>query len=123
VAVARVGSIALDCAEPSVLASFWAGMLGGEIAFTSDEFVAVKTDRAWLAAVRVAAYSPPSWPEGGAPKQMHLDLSVDDLDRAETEALRLGARRSDEQPAPERWRVLFDPAGHPFCLSTQIPDA
>ena len=26
-----------------------------------------------------------------------------------------------EQPDPERWRVLFDPAGHPFCLTTQIP--
>jgi Glyoxalase-like domain len=45
---------------------------------------------------------------------------VDDLDRAE--ALRLGARRAIEQRAPDRWRVLLDPAGHPFCLSTQIPD-
>jgi hypothetical protein len=21
----------------------------------------------------------------------------------------------------DRWRVLLDPAGHPFCLTTQIP--
>jgi len=53
---------------------------------------------------------------------MHLDLAVDDLDQAEAEALRLGARPAAEQPAPDRWRVLLDPAGHPFCLSTQIPD-
>ena len=26
------------------------------------------------------------------------------------------------QPAPDRYIVLLDPAGHPFCLSTQIPD-
>jgi len=26
------------------------------------------------------------------------------------------------QPAPDRYLVLLDPAGHPFCLSTQIPE-
>jgi hypothetical protein len=45
VEVARLGSIALDCADPSPLAAFWAELLGGEVAFTSDHFVAVKTDK------------------------------------------------------------------------------
>ncbi len=121
-AVARLGSIALDCAQPAALGAFWAELLGGEIAFTSDAFVAVKTDRVWLAATRVDGYEAPSWPGGATPKQIHLDLAVDDLDAAEAEALRLGAMRAVDQPAPERWRVLLDPAGHPFCLSTQIPD-
>jgi hypothetical protein len=121
-AITRLGSVSLDCDNPAALAAFWAELLGGEIGFTSDEFVAVKTERAWLAAVRVPDYQPPSWPDGGLPKQIHLDLAVDDLDEAEAEAVRLGARRADEQPAPERWRVLLDPAGHPFCLSTQIPE-
>ena len=52
---------------------------------------------------------------------MHLDLAVTDLEAAEAEAVRLGAVRTDEQPAPDRYRVMLDPAGHPFCLSTQIP--
>jgi hypothetical protein len=30
--------------------------------------------------------------------------------------------RADVQPSPDRWRVLLDPAGHPFCLSVQIPE-
>jgi hypothetical protein len=120
-AVARLGSISLDCAHPSPLAEFWAALLGGEIAFTSEAFVAVKTDRMWLSAVRVDDYTPPVWP-GGVAKQMHLDLAVKDLDVAEAEAVRLGAVKADEQPAPERWRVLLDPAGHPFCLSSQIPE-
>ncbi|MGH9132273.1 MAG: VOC family protein [Acidimicrobiales bacterium] len=120
--VARLGSIALDCAEPGPLAAFWADLLGGEVAFTSETFVAVKTDRGWLAAVRVDDYRAPSWPGASNPKQMHLDLAVDDLDQAEAEALRLGARRPDEQPSPDKWRVLLDPAGHPFCLTTQIPE-
>lgn len=118
----RFGALALDCAEPARLAAFWAELLGGEIAFTGDAFVAVKTDRIWLSTVRVEDYEPPSWPDGGTPKQMHIDLAVDDLDQAEAEAVRLGAKRAADQPSPDRWRVLLDPAGHPFCLSTQIPE-
>jgi hypothetical protein len=121
-ALARLGSTALDCADPAALASFWAQLVGGEVAFTSDEFCAVKTDRGWLATVKVADHKPPSWPDAQVPKQMHLDLAVDDLDAAEAEAIRLGAVKPAEQPAPDRWRVLLDPAGHPFCLSSQIPE-
>lgn len=121
-AVARSISISLDCAEPLALATFWAELVGGEVAFTSDEFVAVKTGRGWLATVRVLDYRPPSWPDGPIPKQMHLDVAVDDLEEAEAAALRLGARPAAEQPEPQRWQVLLDPAGHPFCLTTQIPD-
>ncbi len=121
-AVARLGSISLDCAEPEPLAAFWAELLGGEVAFTSDDFVAVKTERGWISAVRVPDFTAPSWPGGTVPKQMHLDLAVDDLDAAEAEAVRLGAHPAPEQPAADRWRVLLDPAGHPFCLSSQIPE-
>jgi hypothetical protein len=120
--VARLGSISLDCAEPAELAAFWSQLLGGEIAFTSETFVAVKTDQMWLSAVKVHDFKAPTWPEDRVPKQMHLDLAVDDLDAAEAEAIRLGATLATEQPSPERWRVLTDPAGHPFCLSSQIPE-
>lgn len=118
----RLGSIALDCADPLPLATFWADLLGGEVAFTSDAFVAIKTDRIWLAATRVEDYTPPTWPEAQTPKQMHLDLAVENLKEAEEQATALGAVRATSQPAPERYIVLFDPAGHPFCLSTQIPE-
>ena len=121
-AVARLASISLDCDDPSALATFWAALVGGDIVPVNEDFVAVRTERGWLVAVRVPGFQPPSWPEGSVPKQMHIDLAVDDLDVAEPEAIRLGARRAVVQPAPERWRVLLDPAGHPFCLSTQIPE-
>jgi len=55
------------------------------------------------------------------PKQIHLELAVQDLETAEAEALALGATRPDQQPNPEHWRVLIDPAGHPFCITTLIP--
>jgi hypothetical protein len=112
----------LDCSDPVALGAFWAQLLGGEVAFSSEEFVAVKTDRVWVTAVRVPDHQPPTWPDGTRPKQIHFDLAVDDLGQAETEALRLGAVRAAGQPAPDRYIVLTDPAGHPFCLSTQIPE-
>jgi glyoxalase superfamily protein len=116
VAVARLGAITLDCDDPPALADFWTALLDGEVIFSSDDIVAVRTDRGSLAAVRVPDYRPPTWPGDSLPKQMHLDLTVEDLDAAEAEAVRLGARRVEEQPDPQRWRVLLDPAGHPFCL-------
>jgi hypothetical protein len=114
--------VALDCADPVALGAFWAELLDGEVAFSNEEFVAVKTDRGWVTAVRVPRHQTPTWPGGARPKQIHLDLAVEDLSQAETEALRLGAVRAAEQPAPDRYVVLIDPAGHPFCLSTQIPE-
>jgi hypothetical protein len=111
-----MGLIVLDCQDPAVLAAFWAALLDGETSFISEDVVAVKTDRGSLAAVRVPHYQPPTWPDTKVPKQVHLDLAVDDLDAAEAEATRLGARRAEVQPQPARWRVMLDPAGHPFCL-------
>ena len=121
-AVARLASTSLDCSDPSALVDFWAALLGGEVAFRSDEFCAVKTGNGWIAAVKVADYRPPTWPASEVPKQVHLDLATSDLEMAEAEALRLGARKAADQPAPDRWRVFFDPAGHPFCFTTQIPE-
>ena len=120
-AVARSGFVSLDCADPLTLGEFWAAMLGGEIRFTSATTVGVRTDWVWLTALKIPDYVAPTWPDSDVPKQIHLDLAVTDLDAAAAEAERLGARIAPTQPAPDRWRVLLDPAGHPFCLTTQIP--
>ncbi len=120
-AIAGTLFLSLDCAEPLPLAEFWGAMLGGEVAVVSDATVCVRTSWVWLAAMRVQDYQPPTWPASTVPKQMHLDLGVDDLAAALTEALAVGAVPADFQPAPDKRRILLDPAGHPFCLTTQIP--
>ncbi len=119
-AVGKWVSVALDCSDPAPLAAFWAEMIGGEVVLSTDEFVVVKSGSVALATVRVPDYRPPIWPDGERPKQMHLDLAVDDLDRAQAQAVALGARVVDDQPSVDLWRVMLDPAGHPFCLSAQI---
>lgn len=120
-AVARLGSITLDCDDPERLARFWSAMLGGEITFSCEKFVTVQASHVLLTAIRVPDHRPPSWPGGEVPKQIHLDLAVDDLDTAEQKAVRIGAKLADEQPAPGRCRVLVDPAGHLFCLCRPHP--
>lgn len=45
----------------------------------------------------------------------HLDFQVGDPDSAVSEAVDLGAAVAEFQPQENVW-VLFDPAGHPFCL-------
>ncbi len=118
----RLGSVSLECAEPAPLAAFWANLLGGEIAFESDDFVAVKLDHLWLSTIKVENYQPPTWPSDEVPKQMHLDLAVDNQAESEAAAIALGAVKATFQPEPLRWTVMIDPAGHPFCLTTLIPE-
>lgn len=96
-------------------------MLGGEIAFTSSSTADVRSDWVWISAMEVPNYTPPTWPGLETPKQIHLDLAVDDLEASTQAALALGATLAEVQPHPEKWRVMFDPAGHPFCLTTLIP--
>ena len=115
-AEAKLGAIGLDCPEPRALAQFYAALMGVEPGFLSDDFAAFKAGGLWISMHRVDDYRPPRWPDPDAPQQMHLDLAVDDLDAGEATAIALGATKAAAQPAPDRWRVMLDPAGHPFCL-------
>lgn len=118
----RLGGIALDCADPGPLSRFWAALLGGEIVFASEEIAVVKLPHLLLTATRVENYVRPNWPIGSVPKQEHIDVDVDDLEDAENRAISFGAARAQWQPDPDSYLVFLDPAGHPFCLTTQIPD-
>jgi len=120
-AVVRTGVISMDCADSRSLADFWVAMLAGEVRFTNGGNVVVRTDWVWLCMMPVADYGAPTWPDGAVPKQIHLDLATDDLEASVAQAIRPGAREASEQPEPDEWRVMLDPAGHPFCLTTQVP--
>src|ERR1700679_1527640 len=66
-ATARLGLTALDCSDPSVLADFWAALLGGEVTHRNDEFHAVRVDGDWVVAVKGQDYKPPTWPDPTVP--------------------------------------------------------
>jgi hypothetical protein len=50
----------------------------------------------------------------GASEQLHLDITVDDIDAAERRVLELV--RPALPGEGRNWRVYADPASHPFCL-------
>ncbi|MET9686998.1 VOC family protein [Streptomyces sp. NPDC006514] len=115
----RLTAITLDCADPRALADFYARATGFEPHPASDADFAglTREDGLFLGFQRVDGYRAPQWPDRSVPGQSHLDFSVDDLDEAEAVLLELGAGKPEHQPGGDRWRVLTDPAGHPFCLT------
>lgn len=62
-------------------------------------------------------YVPPVWPTTREAQQQmaHLDFHVSNVEEAVAHALSCGATLSETQ-YDEGWRVMIDPAGHPFCL-------
>ncbi len=118
----RIGAISLDCLDPKSLANFYATLLGAEIAFQTENFAAIRIDGTWLSMQKIEDHKYCTWPDSEVPQQIHLDFAVADLEESENYATSAGATRAATQPNPERWRVMIDPAGHPFCLTTLIPD-
>jgi Glyoxalase-like domain len=119
--IARLAGVSLDTDDPHRLADFYQRLLGLEVFLAADDVVALKGAGFLLTTQRVEGHVPPNWPAGSTPKQMHLDVAVADVEAAENLALSLGATRAAHQPSPGEWRVMIDPAGHPFCLTTQPP--
>ncbi|BBA97020.1 hypothetical protein RVR_2574 [Actinacidiphila reveromycinica] len=117
----RYAAVTFDCADPAELARFYADALGLPVAYAGDDFVLLGEEgAAGLGFNRLADYRRPTWPDPSREKQAHLELGVDDLDAAQAHLLELGATEPPTQPRPDRWRVLLDPAGHPFCITTLV---
>jgi predicted enzyme related to lactoylglutathione lyase len=117
--------VVLDCPHPAELARFYAGVLGWVVETDDDDSWAetrLSPDATGIGFQSAPNYRPPTWPDETVPQQSHLDVTVDDIDAAEAEALRLGARATGQPaadtPAGKRdsFRVYLDPVGHPFCL-------
>ncbi len=119
--IAKFRAVSLDCDDPTALMEFYGRILGGQVVFASDDFAALQGDPAiWLTGQRVDGYRPPCWPDGDLPKQLHLEFAVEELAHSVAAALAAGAVLAETQPSPDRWQVLMDPAGHPFCFTTMI---
>ena len=114
---AKLAMFTIDCADPAGLAAFYSELLGMEVAHSEDDYAMLTGDGPALGFGRVDGYEAPGWPNEHGSKQYHLDLAVDDIAESEATAIGLGATLADPQPG-ETWRVLLDPAGHPFCLTS-----
>jgi len=115
--IARMHSVVLDCADPMALAEFYRALVGGEITQTEPDWVDLRAADVALSFQLAPDHQPPQWPDPARPQQLHIDVTVDDIDEAEPRVLAAGATRLEAQPREANdWRVYLDPAGHPFCL-------
>ncbi|MDH6521719.1 hypothetical protein M2163_001290 [Streptomyces sp. SAI-135] len=114
----RYAAVTFDCPDPAEMARYGEA-LGLPVVFSTEDFVLLGQEgAAGLGFNRLSDYRRPTWPDPAQEKQAHIEVGVDDLDAAQARLLALGAVKPDFQPDPDRWRVLLDPAGHPFCIST-----
>jgi predicted enzyme related to lactoylglutathione lyase len=124
--------VVIDCPDPRELAAFYGSLLGWEVEGGADDDWVVLSHpsggvapdrpdgRTSLGFQRIGDYVTPTWPGGAHPQQFHLDLSVEDIARAEPAVLALGGRIAEDQPSEDGgFKVYLDPAGHPFCLCRQ----
>ena len=114
----RLGSVAVNCSDAAELAAFYATIIGGRITFSGSAWATVDGPGGRIDFQTVPDHTPPTWPEGTSPSQLHLDFVVDDLAAAEARVLAAGATRYQFQPNAGHCLVFADPAGHPFCLTT-----
>lgn len=127
----RLAAVSLDCADPVELAQFYIALLDGELLRSKDDSAGGRvgatadsggTSGIVLVPQRVAGYAPPEWPGTSI---VHMDLTAgttaEATEQATRRAIELGATLADPQP-DQRWRVLLDPAGHPFCVTPFAPN-
>lgn len=115
--IGQLRSTVIDCPDPRALAAFYSELLGLPLVHDEDDWVVLggpPGQHPRLAFQRAPDLRPPTWPEPEVPQQLHLDVTVTDIEAAEEAALALGARRLPGEG--EGFRVYADPAGHPFCL-------
>ncbi len=110
---------AIEAPDPAGLARFYSDLLSWPIGHEEPgtAIVAAPEGSIYIVFQEAADDQPPVWPpaEGLQRPMMHFDFQVGDLDSSVAEAVALGATVAAHQPRTNV-RVLFDPAGHPFCL-------
>lgn len=119
----KMYSFTLDCKEPYELAKFYSELLNWEIYFHDEEYTIVGQSGIAQGACpgitfqKNIDYKPPVWPtvEYSQQQMAHIDFAVNDLDKAVKHAINCGAIETKKQFSND-WRVMLDPAGHPFCL-------
>jgi predicted enzyme related to lactoylglutathione lyase len=116
-AIARLEAVDIDCPDAHELQSFYQQLTGAEAEPPGEAFPSLRvTEDFWIHFQEVEDYQAPTWPSQERGQQIHMDFHVRDLEAGVFRAIELGATLAPHQPG-EGWRVMLDPAGHPFCLA------
>lgn len=108
-----VFGVMYDVPDAHAAVLFWSRVLGDPVTYDQDGMAMLGGARPLLFQ-QVENYVAPQWPDPAKPQQGHLDLEVEDIEKAEAAALAAGAVKLPG--GGQTFRVYADPAGHPFCL-------
>ena len=76
--ISKLRAVVLDCPDPRGLAEFYKGLVGGEITYADDEWVALRDGGDVRLSFQLAPdYQPPVWPSADRPQQFHIDVTVE----------------------------------------------
>lgn len=117
-----LNAVVLDCKDITALSDFYLRLLGWNRQDGDDDYVGIVSPDGKFRILfqRNEDYVPPVWPEKpGRQQQMaHLDFTLQDagqMELAVKHAISCGAIKASAQYS-EKWTVMIDPAGHPFCF-------
>jgi predicted enzyme related to lactoylglutathione lyase len=112
--MATIGLV-LDCADPDVLAKFWAAALRYTNVGAAGAYVLLLPPDPTQPKLLLQRVAEPKT----AKNRMHLDIHVPDIDAEAARLESLGAHRISSDAMSEhgtRWHVMTDPAGNEFCV-------
>ena len=118
--IARFLSVVIDATNPKELSEFWRALLGGEVdpRTATEEWISLRDvpQLGYLSFQKVPE-------ERMVKNRVHLDMDVDDIAVATSQAVAVGARTFggvvDE--CTGLLQVMLDPEGNEFCLIQRIP--
>ena len=121
----ELGAIVIDSNNSEELAGFYQKLLGWTVErqfLEGEKWIILKSADGTgtpLVFQEISDYQSPKWPpaDGLQQQMLHLDfyIKADDLDSEIQHAISCGATMSETQLSGY-WKVMLDPAGHPFCL-------
>jgi catechol-2,3-dioxygenase len=89
-----VKAVVLDCPDATVLSGFYSQLLGKPIAHAGEGAAMIGEEgRQPVLFQQVEKYVAPSWPDPSRPQQIHLDITVEEIEEAERAVRRIGAIR------------------------------
>ena len=115
-APASLGWITIDCDERGRPGKFYREALGWEIIFSEGPYSGISDGTITIEFNAVEGYQRPQvarhWRGGNSSTSNSWSMTS----TRRPLKLRPGAAQPQFQPGGERFRVLTDPAGHPFCI-------
>ncbi|MFF5290598.1 VOC family protein [Paractinoplanes globisporus] len=112
--------VTIDCLDPALVARFWSALLGREPGPSPDGWVYLGERDDPLPRL---VFQPVPTPAAGKVR-IHLDVTVDDIDKGMAQVVELGGHFTGERHDYDEGVVVVmtDPENHEFCLVQYYAD-